>query len=388
MHKQPIRIRAVLLRLFTPAAILLGSVGPAAAQGGLTPGFDPAQYRTLLEMAEYQNKGLFPVDTTASRRKVPPVPMPTGYRMVYRSGEVGLYNQWDLWLKNDSSVAVIAIRGTISKAASWMENFYAAMVPAAGALTLDDTTRFAYRLATSPRAAVHTGWLVGLAYLAPSILHQIHRYERLGVSRYIIFGHSQGGAIALLLASYLHYLPPSQLSDTLVFKTYASAAPKPGNLYYAYDFDYITRGGWAFRVVNTRDWVPETPFSLQTLQDFNDPNPFTRIRPALRHSKLLVRLYARHMFGRLERSSEKANRRFRKTLGKTVFKQIHRVLPGLVEPRYVHDMNYAAAGTPVILAPYPGYEAEFPFNGRNDFVHHGLDAYYQLLIHDYPVTGP
>jgi len=382
------RIATSWRRLVATPAILVTALVSTSAQQHLSAGFRPAEYRTLLEMAEYQNRGLFPVDSTAGTHKPPPLPEPADYRMVYRSPEVGLYNQWDLWLKNDSSVAVIVIRGTISKPASWMENFYAAMVPATGSLTLDDTTRFTYRLADVPRAAVHTGWLVGLAYLAPSILGQIHHYEHLGVSRYIIFGHSQGGAIAFLLSSYLHYLPQSVLSDTLEFKTYASAAPKPGNLYYAYDFDYITRGGWAFRVVSTRDWVPETPFSLQTLQDFNRPNPFTRVKPALKHTKLLVRLYAGHMFARLEHSSEKANKRFRKTLGKTVFKQVHRVLPGLVEPTYVHDMNYTVAGTPVILAPYPGYDEQFPFNGRNDFVHHGLDAYYWLLTRDYPVTRP
>jgi hypothetical protein len=37
---------------------------------------------------------------------------------------------------------------------------------------------------------------------------------------------------------------------------------KTGNLYFAYDFDYITRGMKAFTIVNTDDWVPETPFVM------------------------------------------------------------------------------------------------------------------------------
>lgn len=377
---------------YAPVLVLacaLLSFAPLRAQQVLTPGFHPSEYLTLLEIAEYQNKGLFPIDSgaAANRRKFS-IPEPRDYRMVYRSDEMGLFNQWDLWLNSDSSVAVISIRGTISKTESWMENFYAAMIPATGSLTLNDSTRFSYQLARSPQAAVHTGWVLGLAYLAPSILREIHRCQQWGVSNFIIFGHSQGGAIAFLLTSYLHYLPVSVLSDTLVFKTYCSAAPKPGNLYYAYDFDYMTRGGWAFRVVNARDWVPETPFSLQTLGDFNHPNPFTKIKPALKGTRLLVRLYAGHMFNRLDKSSEKANKRFRKTLGKTVYKQVHRILPGFVEPTYVHGINYMPAGIPIILAPYPGYDAQFPYHGKNDFVHHGLDAYYQLVRHDYPGQEP
>lgn len=375
---------------FVLFSFVLFSFMPLRAQQALAPGFRPSEYLSLLEMAQYQNKGLFPVDTgsaTLSRRPSP-IPEPRDYQLVYRSREMGLYNQWDLWLKKDSSVAVVCIRGTISKTESWMENFYAAMIPASGTLTLNDSTRFRYQLATSPRAAVHTGWVIGLAYLAPSVLRQIYICQRLGISQFIIFGHSQGGAIAFLLSSYLHYLPDSILSDTLRFKTYCSAAPKPGNLYYAYDFDYMTRGGWAFRVVNTTDWVPETPFSMQTLQDFNHPNPFTKVKPALKRAKLIVRLYAGHLFNRMDRSSEKTSKRFRRVLGKTVFKQIHRVLPGLVEPAYAHSVNYMPAGAPVILAPYPGYDAQFPYRGTNDFVHHGLDAYYQLVLHDYPGLEP
>jgi len=369
--------------------LILVTFAAASGQSRLEPGFDPSEYMSLLEMAEYQNRGLYPQADTAtsdtSRSPIPPLPEPSDYRMVYRSPEAGLYNQWDLWLKNDSSVAVICIRGTISKPESWLENFYAVMVPAQGTLTLNDSTKFSYHLADNPQATVHTGWLLGLASLAPSVLEEIHRYASAGVTQFIVFGHSQGGAIAFLLSSYLHYLPDTSLPRNLAFKTYCSAAPKPGNLYYAYDFDYLTRGGWAFRVVNARDWVPETPFSLQTLRDFNDPNPFTKVKPALKQAKLLVRLYAGHMFRRLDKSSQKANKKFRKTLGKTVYKQIHRTLREFREPAYAHSLNYMPAGIPVILAPYPSYDRDFPYNGKNDFVHHALNAYYELVRHDYPV---
>lgn len=371
---------------------LLFIAGPVFAQLKLAPGFDPEEYVQMLSVSNAQNAGLYPAHEqkisesqklTDSTERLPAIPEPENYRLVYKSPDIGLYNQWDLWLKADSSIAVISIRGTISKPESWMENFYAVMVPATGSLRLNDSTLFHYQLARNPKASVHTGWLIGLASLAPTILQEIKKYNQLGVKQFIIFGHSQGGAIAFLLRSYLNYLPDSVLPKDIVYKTYCSAAPKPGNLYYAYDFDYITRGGWAFRIVNERDWVPETPFSLQTLQDFNEVNPFVNIKPALKNTNFLVRLYANHVFNKLDRSSGKANKRFKKVLGKTIYKQIHKILPQFPQPKYAESMNYMIAGTPIVLMVFKDYNKYFPNDGKNVFINHSLESYYLLTLHQY-----
>lgn len=368
---------------------LLVAACPVFAQQKLAPGFDPDEYIQLLEIFNEQTSHLYkPMEQQQAEEEKQPeslqsIPKPENYTMVYESPVVGLDNRWALWLKKDSSIAVISIRGTTTKAESWLENFYATMLPASGSLKVNDSTTFAYKLAENPDATVHTGWLIGLASLAPSILQEIKKYNRLGVKQFIIFGHSQGGALAFLTRSYLNYLPDSILPKDIVYKTYCSAAPKPGNPYYAYDFDYITRGGWAFRIVNEKDWVPETPFSLQTLQDFNDVNPFINIKPALRKTNFLVRLYAMHIFNKLDRSSKKANKKFRKVLGTTLYKMVRKNLPQFPEPKYAHSMNYMPAGTPIILMPYKKYDTDFTFNGKNVFVHHSLEAYYLLTLHQY-----
>ena len=36
----------------------------------------------------------------------------------------------------------------------------------------------------------------------------------------------------------------------------------------------LPRNGWAYRIVNTNDWVPQTPFQLQTIGDLHPTNPF------------------------------------------------------------------------------------------------------------------
>ncbi len=57
------------------------------------------------------------------------------------SPEVGLFNKCAVLMRNDQT-AVICLRGTISKTESWIENFYAAMVPATGSLQLNDHDQF------------------------------------------------------------------------------------------------------------------------------------------------------------------------------------------------------------------------------------------------------
>ncbi len=103
------------------------------------------------------------------------------------------------------------------------------------------------------------------ATMAPEMTAKIREYNsQYHTKQVIITGHSQGGAIAFLTRSYLHYEQEAgRLPKELIFKSYNGAAPKPGNLYYGYDYDYITRNGWAFTVVNALDWVPETPFSCK-----------------------------------------------------------------------------------------------------------------------------
>lgn len=63
--------------------------------------------------------------------------------------------------------------------------------------------------------------------------------------------------------------------QNILVKTYASAAPKMGNMYFAYDYDNANRSRWSFSIINTADPVPEIPFTTQQIDiDMNDPNPY------------------------------------------------------------------------------------------------------------------
>lgn len=344
----------------------------AAAQQ-LQPGFNPKEYEQLLRISAYQ------ADTPWTHIMVP---RPQNCELIYRSPVVGMMNRWDLWLW-DGQTAVISIRGTVGKAESWLENFYAGMIPARGDLRLNDSTVFHYRLAADSNAYVHAGWTLGLASMAPDIVSKIKELHSRGIRSFVIMGHSQGGAISFLLRSYLQYLDDPGFPEDIVIKTYCSAAPKPGNLNYAYDFDFITRDGWAFRVVNTHDWVPETPFSVQSTSDFTAVNPFTDVKKRTRKQALLARLVINHLYGRLDGSTRRASRRMQRVLGKLAYKRVRKVVPGYAMPGFVNSHNYTPAGTPVILAPAPGYDEKFPFDGKDIFVHHKFRPYVYLLKQHY-----
>jgi len=346
------------------------------AQTHLKPGFDKGEYLDMLRIAGHI------ADSTIMGPQPPP---PLQYRFVYRSAEVGLKNQWQVWVRKDEKVGVISLRGTVAAAESWLENFYAAMVPATGELQLNDSTSFEYKLAESPEATVHIGWLLGIAHMAPGIAEQIKGWYQKGIKEFIIVGHSQGGALSFLLRSWLHYQAKAGLLPAdITYKTYCSAAPKPGNMQYVYDYDFVTRLGWSYTVINTLDWVPETPFSLQSVHDFNALNPFAGVGTALKKQPMLVRWYLNHSFNAMSRVSRRSQKRFQKYLGRGVYKQVKKFLPQFKQPDYAPGSNYMRAGTPIILMPDEQYAKEHVPDGKNVFLHHMPVGYYKLMLRQYP----
>jgi hypothetical protein len=335
----------------------------------LKPGFDKEEYIGLMKVsAQFGDSGY--------GRSMPP---PPEYKFVYRSPVVGLHNCWDLYM-NKNGVAVISIRGTTADKISWLANFYAAMVPAKGTLILSKTENFDYQLADNPKAAVHIGWLVSTAFLTKTILPKIDSLYKKGTREIIIMGHSQGGAIAYLLTAYLYHLQKTNaLPAGIRFKTYCSAGPKPGNLYFAYDYESMTQGGWAYNVVNTADWVPEAPFSIQTLDDFNNINPFKHAVTSIKKVKWPARWVLRYAYGRMNNPSKKAMRNYRKYLGKFLSKQVKKQIKEYNGPAYLNTMNYVRTGAFIILQPDEDYYKKFPQLESSIFVNHFHQPYLYLI---------
>lgn len=336
----------------------------------LKPGFDKAEYKELM---------LISARSTSDSAYYNTFPEPQHFKMVYHSHEMGLANMWDLW-KGDKSVAVISIRGTISKQESWLANFYAAMVPAKGTLHLSDNDVFEYELASNPKAAVHIGWLLSTAYLSRDMLPKIDSSYKKGTREFLIMGHSQGGGIAYLLTAYLLNLQDQKLIPSDIrFKTYGSASPKPGNLFFAYDYEAMTQGGWAFNVVNSADWVPETPVSVQTLNDFNTTNPFVNVQSVFKKQKFPKNVVMKHVFKKMEKPARKAQRNYEKYLGEMTSKLVESYLPDFIPPQYYPSSHYVRTGTSIVLNADEAYYKLFPDDKTKVFAHHAHTQYLYLL---------
>ena len=356
--------------------LVLVSAGPSTAQA-LRPGFDRAEYIELMRVSARFGDSAY-VNTIAA---------PQRFKPVYRSPVVGLDNRWDLWADNQSTV-VISIRGTTANSVSWLANFYAAMVPAKGELQLSDMETFSYALAENPRAAVHVGWLVSTAFLSKDILPKLDSSYRAGVRNVLIMGHSQGGAIAYLLTAHLYTLQrQGRLPADLRFKPYCSAGPKPGNLYFAYDYEAQTQGGWAYNVVNSADWVPEVPFSVQTVDDFNTTNPFANAGSLIKKQKFFKRIILRSVYNSLSKPAIRAQKNYQKYLGRVASNTVRKNLNGYVAPDYYNSNHYVRTGTTIVLPTDSAYYQRFPDSKEKIFTHHFHPPYLYLTETRLDQTG-
>lgn len=343
------------------------------ASAQLKPGFDKYEYLELLKICGQT------VDPPASTNMIKTIGAPQYHKCLYKSTPTELDNKWDLWISNDN-IACISIRGTTMKPESWLENFYAAMVPAKGRIYFAAGDTFRYKLAEDKKAAVHAGWVIGMASIARTVMPRLDSCYKAGIRQYRIFGHSQGGAIAYLLRSYLYYQQQKgKLPKDMVFKTYCSAAPKPGNLYYAYDYENITRNGWGYTVVNAADWVPEVPLSLQTVDDYNNVNPFRGAAEMMAKQPFPKNIVLKLLYNKLRKPSYKLLARYKRFLGEEAFKMVKKQYKDMGRPDFYNSNNYMRAGSPIVLLPQADYYKLYSDTSSNVFVHHFLEPYDYLM---------
>lgn len=334
----------------------------------LQPGFQKEEFIEMLKMNACQSDTIYPNAVFRPER----------LDLCYRSPEVGLRNRWDLWINETHTIAAISIRGTAGPdLTSWMENFYIGMIPAQGTIHLNDSTTFDYKFSTDKKAAVHAGWTIGLAAMADDILQKIDSCYKAGICDFLIAGHSQGGAISYLLTAQLRILQQeNKIPKNIRFKTYCFAAPKPGNLFFAYNYEVLTRGGWAFNVVNTEDWVPELPFSVQTTDDFSATNPFVGIVPKLRELKFPFDMVILHMYRDMDDALDKARKKLKKYLGEKVGKFVGKKHPEIKIPTLYNSQHYVRTGNTIVLYPKEDYYKKFPkIQKEKIFKHHSMEAY-------------
>ncbi len=326
------------------------------------------------------------LDTTPGNRFEGFVPH---HRFSYRSANIGLDNAWDLWLRDDSTV-VIALRGTTADAKSILADFFCAMSPAQGKLMLLPGDTLAYKLAEYDKAAVHTGFLLGFGFLARDIRPRVDSLYALGYRQYVVTGHSQGGALCYYVSAWLYYLEKNGTYPDLLVKTYASAAPKVGNMYFAYDYDHIARAEWAFSVVNTADPVPEIPLTTQQVDvDMNEPNPILGLMKRFDDLPFFKRLVLKRAFNRMRKGAAKSSAAYQRYLGGYTGKFILDLVPGLALPDTVNTTYFVRPGVPITLMVNEAYFTHFEeLAKQGPYYHHNPITYRYLLRQYYDGVNP
>ncbi len=300
-----------------------------------------------------------------------------GYAIHYRSPVVGLDNSSDIWIRQDSVVA-ITLRGTTGKMESILADFYCAMLPAKGTIMLSSNQRFEYYLADDPRAAVHAGFLIGFAYLAADVEHIIRDLYSKGYREFLIGGHSQGGSLAYYFSAWLMQLRKRGVYRDIQVKTYASAAPKMGNMYFAYDYDNINLSQWSFGIVNTVDPVPEMPFTTQQIEiDMNEPNPILNLAKRFDDLPFFKRIILKRAFNKMRKRTKQSSDAYQKYLGRYVGGFIHKSLPEMILPQPVPTTYFVRPGVPVVLSANDAYWEYCKDTPK--YFHHGIDPYRFLL---------
>lgn len=341
----------------------------------LKSGFDKEEY---IETLKINYKAHIPIGKWSEAKAVPE---PKLFNFIYRSPKVAFDNIWDLWIHKEKPIALIAIQGSVQTEASFLANLYAAMIPAQGELQLDKDFHFKYKLADNPNAAVQVGWFVAMAYLSKTIEAKIDSCYKAGIKDFILTGHSQGGGITFMLTAYLQHLKlEHKLPQDIYFKTYCSAGPKPGNLFFAYDYEKLTEGGWAYNVVNTADWVPDVPFSVQTIDDFTAVNPFRGAKVMIRKQKFPANIALKRVYNQLSKPSKKAQRNYEKYLGKMVSKAVKKHIPNFNTPQYYNSNYYVRTGNTIVLYADQDYFKLYSNDANNPNIwQHHLPAQYLYL---------
>lgn len=306
----------------------------------------------------------------------------TAYQNVYRSPEMGLTNQWGLYRNTTNNVHEIVIRGTVDYGMSWFTNYYAAMIPAEGEIQISKANKVKYKLADDPRATVHAGWTIASLFLMEDIKPKIDSLYKANNKEFIVSGHSQGGVISYLITANLKQMQQNgELPKDIVFKTYAMAPPKPGNLYFTYQYEKMTTN-WSYSLSNVQDWVPETPPTTQTLKNFNTISPFSEAEMSKTMKKINwpKRMVAKTIFNNVSNPTAKSTKRYQKYLGSFVFKMIHKSLPELVEPEYSNNSDYNRCSNPIILDGLQDKAYQAKFNNPEKVMSHHMPHAYLYLI--------
>lgn len=306
----------------------------------ITPGFIPEEAKDLIAICNSYTY----LDLEGDDAEI----IPKGYKRIYDSPVYGMDNKFQIYTKGKTGV--INFRGSTDKKSSWLENFYSAMIPVEGEIRISFET-FDYKFGKDTSSGVHSGYVLGLAYMHEDLISQVKQLNNQGIYNIYITGHSQGGALAILTRAYFHYLPITKISRKNNFKVYAFAQPMVGNKEFIAEYDRLFSNlEMSYAMINPADAVPRMPLSYNDSTLLRD-NLIALISKDQEMDKSkfikdgLISMFQNKLTGTVNK------------FGKSVEKQIQRELGEITLPEPKKDINYSQVGNLMHLPP-PEYPLE------------------------------
>jgi hypothetical protein len=126
------------------------------------------------------------------------------------------------------------------------------------------------------------------------------------------------------------------------------------------------------------------PFSIQTINDFSEVNPFKDAKQSLKKQKLTERIVLQKIYNQLDKPTKKSQRNFEKYLGEKATKLNQKNLPAFQVPEIFGSNNYVRTGNTIVLKPDAEYLLKYPDNREKIFMHRLHPPYMELLERLFP----
>ena len=302
----------------------------------IQPGFDEEEAIDLIRLCNSQTfKDLYGSDEQI---------IPDDYQLIYASTPNMMDNMFQVYRKG--KIGIIHFRGSTSHPNSWIENMYSAMIPAKGKMTIFNEERD-YVFAEEDSAGVHSGFVLGVIMMIEDVISQIDRLSSKGVSDFIITGHSQGGALAVLTHAYLENQNNQKIEKDIKFKMYAFANPMVGNTEFVSEYNRrFVEEELAFRIINPKDIVTSMPISYSdgSLVSANDVFSWITGEKEFNYKELGIEFIMRKFKGGITAYINKSNQLIDKVISKQT--------GDIKLPEYMNDIQYVSIDNVHRLEPF------------------------------------
>jgi hypothetical protein len=265
--------------------------------------------------------------------------LPYGYRKIAESKETPLHNAVRIF-KNDKTLVVV-FRGTVSETNSWLENVHYMQIPAQNELQIE-SQKYTYNFSIVSQAAVHSGYVLATAYLWEDLKNILSQSMLQGVTKIILTGHSQGGALAQLFLAQMSLKTNFQHFE---LTNYSFGSPSIGNQSFSDDYNRRFKNK-SFRFVNTSDFVCKLPLNNQTFDlDFKGFKAQVDLEMMRDLAQLGLEILPEEYKTQIDKIGEVSDR---------LTSQSVKLLVGhVVFPRLMNANFFAPTGKTIYLEPMP-----------------------------------